>query len=102
MNKDLVFDVIERLQLGGYDDQMVLYRFENKKVTDAFGPEYRLNYEEGAVLDGRFIALYCGNISELGEALDYLKDYLGDALGFGDFSIVDSRFSHSRILLFHV
>lgn len=103
MNKNLVFDVIESLQMGGYSDDMVLYRFKNQFVSTAFGAEWHTDTEDDLCLDGRFIAIYCNSQREMQELL---KWFLLELEGFYESELriikLFKTFGKEKILLLDI
>lgn len=73
MEKNLLFDVMNALQIGGYSDEVVLYNFEDTDVQTEFGDGWRKTYNGDSRLNGRMIAVYCKNCLEMLQMFDFVE-----------------------------
>lgn len=73
MNKNLFFDVMAALQLGGYSDDVVLYNFKNTDVQTEFGKNWCMVSRDGSCLNGRTISVYCKTYLEMLEMFVFLE-----------------------------
>lgn len=77
MNKNLFFDVMSALEMGGYSDDMVLYNFENTDVQTEFGKNWCMVSRDDSCLSGRALAVYCKTYLEMLEMFVSLEEEAG-------------------------
>lgn len=73
MEKNLLFDVLAALQMGGYSDDVVLYNFVSTDEKSEFGEEWSCPYKCRLSLNGRCIAICCEDMVEVNQLWDFLE-----------------------------
>lgn len=73
MEKNLLFDVCEALQMGGYSDDVVLNTFVASSIKAAFGEDWGTAKDYDVALDGRFITIYFDNLAEFKQMLSFVE-----------------------------